>query len=758
MICITSTYLCKAQVRPDINSFSSAQRDTLDKLILEFITPDIVSMHCMMLSPIPTGGMIHSDFNFLPFHRTYLEKLEDFLTLKGHSEFVPLPKWDPSGATPLEFRNLDTSSCLSAACDAGTSTAVCTRASNWDPQISLPSYLGLPVQIGSQNDLCDWIMDPVAPSSENCCNSGLSRVIEGQLSNPVNSVYHNSVHYTMGNGANATNTDDAVMNNFRSPSAPIFWIWHGYVDDIWKTWQCHCSTLNPPTADLYCKDKAENRPAIGRDRGEEPNIDPGAMYTSDDIWVRNGNDGFITDVHENPQYDSAGSNVHVYVRVRNRGCGNYTSGATLHLYWAKASIGLGWPNPWDGSANVPGQPPMGDEFASQAILPIVAGGQRIIEFDWNNLPNPLSYPNDFDPNSPMQTIIDKHHFCLVARIEYADDTMAFPEGSNLGDNVRNNNNIVWKNITIVDENGGTNGFGGIVFTGNPVQIEQNFDIHFDPADVIGQPHSLTDEAEVRIALDDPLWNLWVAGGSHGTNIKVDNEKTKVILLTGPHASLENIHYHAGEQHQIGLMANFLSDQSTEQRIFDYDITQVRTTDGTSIGGERFHVIKPERLQKLVADAGNDVSITDEESTLLSAASVSEPAIYNWYDQNDSLIYSGTSFTVTPEITTRYKLELTAQSDGFRDYDSVTVKVKDCYLKNIYPNPVSNNVTIEYKTKNVTSAYLTVTRPYGNTSDNYILDLTQAQKTIDLSSLPSGDYNIILVCDGQSVDLKTISKL
>lgn len=43
-------------------------------------------------------------------------------------------------------------------------------------------------------------------------------------------------------------------------------------------------------------------------------------------------------------------------------------------------------------------------------------------------------------------------------------------------------------------------------------------------------------------------------------------------------------------------------------------------------------------------------------------------------------------------------------------------------------------------------------------DNYILNLNQAQKTIDLSTLPSGDYSVILVCDGQYVDIKTISKL
>ncbi|HEX2257487.1 MAG TPA: tyrosinase family protein [Afifellaceae bacterium] len=46
------------------------------------------------------------------------------------------------------------------------------------------------------------------------------------------------------------------------------------------------------------------------------------------------------------------------------------------------------------------------------------------------------------------------HFCLLARIETDQSSpfgMTFAEGSNVGTNTRNNNNIAWKNVTIVDD-------------------------------------------------------------------------------------------------------------------------------------------------------------------------------------------------------------------------------------------------------------------------------------------------------------------
>jgi len=160
-----------AQVRPDIYSFTSAQRTMLVNAMMEYIDADVVKRHCDHHTT--TGGHIHSDFDFLPFHRTYIERMEDYLLSKGtdYHIFVPLPKWDPSVCVPIEFQVIDPD-CATFPCTFGGPTSTCELSINWCPDVSLPNYLSLPIQPGLNNDLCDWDMDPTTPSTPNCCGNG----------------------------------------------------------------------------------------------------------------------------------------------------------------------------------------------------------------------------------------------------------------------------------------------------------------------------------------------------------------------------------------------------------------------------------------------------------------------------------------------------------------------------------------------------------------------------------------------------------
>ena len=190
-----------------------------------------------------------------------------------------------------------------------------------------------------------------------------------------------------------------------------------------------------PTVDLWM----QNTP---NDIGEEPDVSSTYMYVSDDIWIRNQNDGVINQDHQNPEYRPVGfGSDFVYVRVRNRGCSGAGSG-TVVLYWAKASTALGWPAPWDGSVTTPAL--MGGIIGSKPTGDVPPGGYTILEFPWYP-PNPVDYG---------MFGADKGHFCLLARIETSPNPpygMTYPEGSSLWTNVQNNNDIVWKNVTVVDE-------------------------------------------------------------------------------------------------------------------------------------------------------------------------------------------------------------------------------------------------------------------------------------------------------------------
>ena len=192
-----------------------------------------------------------------------------------------------------------------------------------------------------------------------------------------------------------------------------------------------------PGPDLWMQD-------VSDDTGAEPDPSAQPMWVSNDIYVRRTNDGLLNVDHENPVYRPPGSPTNfVYVRVRNRACSGTASGM-LRLYWAKASTGLAWPSPWDGGVTVPAL--MGSPIGSQPVS-VAGGDDEIFVFPWSP-PNPEDY---------AAFGADRAHFCLLARIETeaaAPFGMTVPETSNLYQNVQNNNNIVWKNVTVAEEGDG----------------------------------------------------------------------------------------------------------------------------------------------------------------------------------------------------------------------------------------------------------------------------------------------------------------
>lgn len=137
---------------------------------------------------------------------------------------------------------------------------------------------------------------------------------------------------------------------------------------------CAIATVAQAQADLYMRDTP-------LDVGLEPNPNGGAMYVSDDIWIRPVADPnysplpFVTNSptwtplpHENPEYRPTKFSTPnwVYVRVSNRGNAASSSTARLRVYWAKASTGLGWPSQWedyfDTHSGCTGQLFMGEEI------------------------------------------------------------------------------------------------------------------------------------------------------------------------------------------------------------------------------------------------------------------------------------------------------------------------------------------------------------------------------------------------------------
>ncbi|MBB5334633.1 S8 family peptidase [Chryseobacterium koreense] len=492
--------------------------------------------------------------------------------------------------------------------------------------------------------------------------------------------------------------------------------------------------MDSPTLDLYVKDSSD-------DFGIEPNTTTPYMWASDNMWVRNSNDNGTE--HQNPVYNSNNTPNYVKIRVINKSRVPSTGNERLKLYWAKASTGLSYPNPWNGGVFHPTTgAPMGNPVGSVSIPVLQPGQETILSFPWI-VPNPANYNNE-----------DQWHFCLLTRIESVDDPMTVAETTDLNANVRNNNNIAWKNVTVVDLIPGITP-GGVVAIGNPFSVQKNYKIEFLVDDVeTGKP--VFQEAEVGITMDDTLYNAWQRGGNTSQSLAPTSNQNKK-LVSGNNAILGNVSFNANETGLLRLDFNFLTREATDKQKFRYHVIQKDAVSGQIIGGETFMINKDQRAL-FMADAGSLRMVNENESLTINAADIQEPATYNWYDSSGNLIYQGQNLQILNAIAENYKLEVISNLDGFKDYAQVEVRLNPSRIQTIAPNPASNNIQVNYILNAATSAYIII---IGNNnsgvSNNYIIDTNSSQHNINISNYPAGFYTVALIVNGEVADAKTLIK-
>jgi serine protease len=481
------------------------------------------------------------------------------------------------------------------------------------------------------------------------------------------------------------------------------------------------------------------------DVGLEPNLSPRYMWTSDNIWVRNNNDAGL--IHQNPEFSSTGGTNFVKVRVINNSCTASSGNDKLKLYWAKASTALSYPNPWLGGVSHPSTgASMGNAIGTLSIPALDAGEEIILTFPWK-VPNPANYGDDGD----------QWHFCLLARIESLIDPMVSLETSNLNLNVRNNNNIAWKNITVVDvlPNLGSNP-GGVIAVGNPFDYPKTFSLELEVDDIeTGKP--IYQEAEIGIKMDNVVYDAWERGGRDAILIESTLEE-KRKLVKGNNVLIENISFNASEIGTIRLDFNFLTKELTNKENYVYHVIQKDAETGQVIGGETFVINKTPR--PIFEAQAADKEVDKNQSVTIIAEDINEPAIYNWYDSDGNLIFEGKNLEIANAVAEKFKLEVISTTDGFKDYKEVEVKIKPSIIDNISPNPATNNVLVNYKLNEANSAYLMIISSDINNqiSNNYIIDVNSSSISINLNNYISGYYTIALVVDGEIVDAKILIKL
>lgn len=495
------------------------------------------------------------------------------------------------------------------------------------------------------------------------------------------------------------------------------------------------------------------------DTGIEPNTLTLYPWTSPEIWTRNTNDGFINQTQENIEYNP-NQNAYIYVKIKNRGTINYSgSGATLELYWAKASSNLAWPNSWNGSTSFPQGGITGGLITSFDITnTIAANGEVIIEKVFNE-PNPNTY--QWAVNSGGEN----WHFCLLARIVSNDDPMYLTETTSITQNVLNNNNLGWKNISVVDVID-PNPLApptvvaipnATIAVGNPFHIPKNYIVEFlNDTQEIG--NGIFEEAEVVIKLDDVLLNAFNnAGGFANVHNIMPTKNPNELIITRDNAQIQ-LNFDDYEIGLLNLEYNFLIKNTTNKTVFKQHLVQKFQNDNTVLGGETYIIHKINR-DPFDADANNP-KIDLYDDVTITAQDIGEVAFYNWYDNEGNLIFEGKDLFIANAVAEKYKLEVITL-DGFKDYKDVEISLKPNRLETLYPNPASSgNLNIKYKINEANSAYIMITSYYmsGGISNNYIIDKDATEKKIDLGLYPNGFYKVALITDGQIVDVKILSKL
>jgi len=490
------------------------------------------------------------------------------------------------------------------------------------------------------------------------------------------------------------------------------------------------------------------------DFGVEPDVNTDVIWDSPDIWVRNQDDGILYQTSEDLHFVDNQTPVYVYVKVTNNSCETSTGNEILELYWAKGGLSQQWPNVWQGNVNLDPNTPIGNPVNQNpqnpllpAYIPSLAPGEStILEFPWQPL-DPDAYAN-LGFEKPWM-------FCFLSKIVASTTTgpMADPleviEGPNAALNTRNNNNIAYKNATVI--NVANQPDSGSIVVGNVGRSTSlTSDIEFFTNTI--DDDNVWQDAEVRVELNQDLWNLWQNSGGQFSDVRVIDPIQRIIQLTANNASLNNIAMPSDVWGVATLGVNFLVNQVGAQEDYRIHVQQLESTTQEVLGGFSYTFLRDNQRQNFNAGT-NRVSNSDGSETFY-VEDINEEAIYNWYDEDGILIYSGSDFTISNMIAQEYKLEVIAETDGHKDYKTVETEDKRV-IESISPNPATTSTIVSYQVAPEDNAYIRLTHSISGVFFNYILNNQDSSLPIPTQNLAQGTCAVNLIANGVMIDAKQL---
>jgi hypothetical protein len=305
--------------------------------------------------------------------------------------------------------------------------------------------------------------------------------------------------------------------------------------------------LPPSTANAWMKDTWE-------DTGAEPDTLSDPMWKSPYIWNRNARDEFRvhTHDHENPVADITN---YLYVKIHNTGDVDLEGKVVVNI--AKTSTGLSWPSNWTYVG--------GDLLTGINILR--KRTTRIVEIAW--------------------TPKEAGDYCLISRWISDDDPMHTPEGLNITTNVRNNNNIIWRNMHVVrldSESDGTVTLAVQNPSTSPMRASLGIYTPSRP-----RPLQFLTFGSVALELDSDLDKAWSATGRRAAGLK--NSGGVYYLSEAEGATLYDLELPPQSSGNLRIVFSLRPDLPHPNSGYVFDIVQFITEDDKVevIGGVSYDV-------------------------------------------------------------------------------------------------------------------------------------------------------------------------
>jgi tyrosinase len=182
-----------AALAPAYRSFVNLHVDAMDMSHMDW------SVHTMSM-----GGSIMRGKNFLTWHRRFLKLFE--VRMQKENPAITIPYWDSV-----------TDRAIPAALDKAALLTRWSVTRNWTPS-----------QLAAASDL-------TAVKNYPGTFTGFQTLLEGAV--------HGGTHNAVGGN----------MAGSASPSDPLFWLHHSFIDKTWADWQASANGKNPPTPSKILK-------------------------------------------------------------------------------------------------------------------------------------------------------------------------------------------------------------------------------------------------------------------------------------------------------------------------------------------------------------------------------------------------------------------------------------------------------------------------------------------------------------------------